>query len=175
MAVAKRLLCALWAFAAMPLAASETYSDAEVKAAFVLRFASYVQWPAGAAPEGTFVIAVLGRGEVAGQLQRLAGARPLHGLPVQVRNITRLADAAGAQVLFVESGSLRRVRSGLRAQAERGVLIVSDEPGGLATGSTINFLLADGRVRFEVALGAARREGFKISPELLSVAARVTE
>jgi hypothetical protein len=39
----------------------------------------------------------------------------------------------------------------------------------------INFLTADSRVRFEVALGTARRAGLGIGPELLSLAARVTE
>lgn len=169
------LLCALWALAGLPGAVADPYSDAEVKAAFVLRFAGYVQWPAAAAPERTFVIAVLGQGGMAGQLQRLAGARPLQGRAVQVRSIATAADAAGAQILYVESGALRRARGSLRPLAERGVLIVSDEEGGLAAGATINFLLADGRVRFEVALATARQAGLRISPELLSVAARVTQ
>jgi hypothetical protein len=39
----------------------------------------------------------------------------------------------------------------------------------------ISFRLADSRVRFEVALGTARAAGFRISPDLLALAVRVTE
>ena len=57
--------------------------------------------------------------------------------------------------------------------AGRPVLIVTDEEQGLEEGSTVNFMLVDHRLRFEVSLTAAGHSGLKISSELLSVAARV--
>jgi len=50
---------------------------------------------------------------------------------------------------------------------------VTDEDHGLDEGSTVNFMLVDHRLRFEISLTAATRSGLKISSELLSVAARV--
>ena len=159
--------------AALPVIAANVYPEASVKAAFVLRFADYVEWPQ--APERNFVIAVLGRGDMAASLQELA-TRPAHGRPVQVRRIRHAEDARDAQILFVgndhRSGSLRAV---LQAVSRRGVLIVTEEEAGIESGSTINFLVADGRVRFEISAGAASRAGLKVSSELLGVAARVVE
>jgi hypothetical protein len=171
-----KMLCTLWALAAAgPCAMADMYSDSSVKAAFVLRFAGYVEWPREAVPERQFVIAVLGNGDIAEHLQRLAADRVLHGRAVQVRRITAIEEARGAQILYVGSGQQRRLRAGRKALANSSVLIVSDLEQGLASGSMINFLLADNRVRFEVSLDAARRANLRISADLLSVAAKVTE
>lgn len=150
--------------------AAEAYSDTAVKAAFLLRFAEYVEWPA--VPQEEFVIAVLDDAGMVGQLRGFA-TRPLHGRPVRVRAVNSLAAARGAQILYVGSGGREELRSLPRTGPPPGMLVVSDIRQGLAQGSTINFLDAEGRVRFEVSLEPASRAGLKISAELLSVAARV--
>lgn len=165
------MLCALGMIAgAATCLAAHPYPESSVKAAFLLRFAQYVEWPAP--PEGDFVIAVLGRGDMAANLQQLA-TRPMLGRPVQVRRIRTMAEARGAQILYVGTDQRRSLRA-LNTLPTRGLLVVSDEENGLSSGSTINFVLADGRVRFEVSLEAAHRAGLNVSADLLSVAARVT-
>lgn len=168
-----RVLAALCLLSASGVQAAErAYPETSVKAAFLLRFAEYVQWPAP--PAGDFIIAVLDRSDMAGQLQQLAG-RPLLGKPVQVRSIRTPEEAAGAQILYVGAYRMRNLRTALQTSAGQGLLVVSDQEDGLANGSAINFLLANGRVRFEVSLQAARRAGLGISAELLSVASRVAQ
>ncbi|HWL61551.1 MAG TPA: YfiR family protein [Steroidobacteraceae bacterium] len=150
--------------------AAEAYPDTAVKAAFLLRFAEYVEWPA--APPEEFVIAVLDTTGMAAQLREFA-TRQLHGRPVRVRAVNSFAAARGAQILYVGSSGREELRSLSRTGSPPGMLIVSDVRQGLAHGSTINFLDADGRVRFEASLESASRAGLKISAELLSVAVRV--
>jgi hypothetical protein len=53
------------------------------------------------------------------------------------------------------------------------VLLVTEWPGALEQGSMINFLLSDGRVRFEVALDKADAGRLRISSRLLAVAVSV--
>jgi hypothetical protein len=53
------------------------------------------------------------------------------------------------------------------------VLVVTNEEGGLDSGSTVNFLLIDQRVRFEISLDAAESSSLKVASELLAVAIRV--
>ena len=171
-------LSPLWALAltlAAPCVVADTYPDTAVKAAFVLRFAGYVEWPPHAAPQRELVIAVYGNDDMVESLQRVAADRLLQGRTVQVRKATSLGDARGAQILYVDGRHQRRLRTARETLADSGVLIVTDGPQGLASGSVISFLLADNRVRFEVALDAARKAGLRISPELLSLAVRVTE
>lgn len=167
------ILLALWAWtAAVPGHAVQIDSESGQKAAFVLRFAGFVEWPPGADSE-IFRIAVLGDTAVAGDLEELADGRQVGGRPVRVSRVTSVSAARDAQVLVVGSAHGPRLHDLLEPLAGHSVLVVTAENGALAAGSAINFLQHEDRVRFEVSLPAARRMGLRVSSELLSVAARV--
>lgn len=148
-------------------------SEDSVKAAFLYRFTDYVEWPAPALQGTQFTIAVLDDPGVAADLEHIITGHQVKGRTAQVKLIHRTKEAAAAQIIFLGAGdpdAHRRFISGLTGQP---VLIVTDEDRGLEEGSTVNFMLVDHRLRFEISLTAAARAGLKISSELLSVAARV--
>jgi hypothetical protein len=151
---------------------AETFSVDAVKAAFLYRFASYVEWPADS-PEQPFVIAVAGNEDVAQQLEELLPRVKVRGKAAQVRRVTRVADLDGTHILYVGPEQLSRTRSLRAAALERPVLIVTDDSRGLDAGAVINFVEASRNVRFEISLIAADRARLKIDSALLSVAARV--
>ena len=68
---------------------AQVFSADAVKAAFLHRFASYVEWPPEALGAGPFVIAVTGAEEVAGNLDELLPRMTLQGRRAEVRRITR--------------------------------------------------------------------------------------
>jgi hypothetical protein len=154
-----------------PVRAAE-YSEDAVKAAYLYRFAGYIDWPERglAAP---FTIDVLGSPRVARELRRLLPGHPIQGQVAQVREITDRRDLGNAQILYVAAGHADLVRSLPPQATGTSMLVVTDEEDGLSTGSTLNFLTVDRNVRFEVSLTAAQRSGLKISSELLGVAIRV--
>jgi hypothetical protein len=166
-------MCAL--AASVPGYTANVYSEDSVKAAFLLRFAGYVEWQQRADPGPDFVVAVLGADDVVRHMETLATGRQVLGRPVRVRRISSVAQARDAHIVYL--GNLRgeRLRAALRTLGDRDVLVVTDDEHGLAGGGAINFLRADNRVRFEVSLGAARRAQLRISSDLLSVAVRVTQ
>jgi len=75
-------------------------------------------------------------------------------------------------LLFVGGLDAGRVGRMVRA-AGNAMLVVTECDGGLQQGSAINFRIVDERVRFDVALDAAERNGIKLSSRLLTVANRV--
>jgi len=160
-------------FAAEPAHGGDVYSEEAVKAAFVLRFSSYVIWPEPPAAGAAFRIAVLGDVAMTSRLQALAENRRVGGRAIEVIPISNVSEARDAQVLYIgnrRSGSLPAL---LRNLGKREVLTITDTANGLEAGSVINFLIVDQRVRFEVSMEAARRAGLRISSALLSVAVRV--
>ncbi|MDQ2640805.1 MAG: YfiR family protein [Pseudomonadota bacterium] len=169
----QRALFTLGLMAAVTAAlAAQAFPETGVKAAFLLRFAEYVEWPA--APQGPFVIAVLGRDGMAEHLRTLAG-RTLHGRPVEIRAVTSITNARGAHVLYVARGSRSDLRALQRNGPLHGTLVICDEEDGLERGGIINFRTVQGRVRFEVSLQGARQANLKVSADLLSVALRVIQ
>jgi hypothetical protein len=168
----------LWASLAVLLAAPRAHAQLEyepdaVKAAYLYRFAAYVQWPSEAMAQSNFTIAILCGEQIAEQLRPVVAGHVINGLPAQVRQLRRLSEVDGAQMLYVGPSCSRELAVSLSALAARPILIVTDAEGGLQDGATINFISVSQHIRFEVSLAPAQRSGLKISSELLSVAARV--
>lgn len=148
---------------------------AQVKAAYIYRFAEYIEWPPAAFADDAapLVIAVVDADQVAAELNQLRLTRQIKGRGVTVRTL-RAGDPAGAiQVLYVGAQDGARVKRTLEAAATQGVLAITDGAGTLAAGSAISFVPIDNRIRFDVSLAHAERSGLKISARLLAVAHKI--
>jgi hypothetical protein len=153
-------------------AQTAVFSVDAVKAAFLHRFASYVEWPADA-PAGPLIIAVTGADEVAAQLDALLPRVTVRGRAPQLRRVTKPADLEGVHILYVGPKGLSRTRALRAAALKLPILIVTDDKDGLDAGAVINFFESARNVRFEISLVAADRARLRIDSALLSVAARV--
>jgi len=150
-------------------------SERSIKAAFLYKFLSYVEWPptAFAQPDAPIVIGVMGTDEIAAELVQVIGNRTVNNRPVVVRRMREADNLAGLHVLFIGHIEPARVASIARAAQQRAILTVSDVPGALDHGVMIDFVLLEGRVRFDIALDAAEKAGLRVSSRLLAVAREV--
>lgn len=146
----------------------EATEDA-VKAAFLHRFTSFIEWPAQARAKDNIVIGVLNADGVESELSRYVAARKS---PIAVRRIETFDEIQGVHVLFIgarENSRLPKVIASLRNVP---ILVVTEAPDGLERGAMINFVTTD-RVQFEVAVPNAAKAGLHLNARLLSVAIRV--
>jgi hypothetical protein len=162
-------------------------SERTIKAAFLFKFAEYVDWPPapvqpvdspfGNAPvepaDSPFVFGVLGSGALADDLLRMTVDRTVDQRPIRVRRLTPDDVIDDLQVLFIaadQKGNLDELLSSARG---RPILTVTESEGALANGSVINFTVNGERVRFEVSLDAAQVNSLRLNSRLLAVAERV--
>jgi hypothetical protein len=156
-----------------PLSAADSHSEDAVKAAYLYRFAGYVDWPEPGSANTLFIIDVIGSPGVARELRHLLTGHLINNRTAQVREISGMRGFGAAQMVYVAAGRAYLIRRLVPGPSHPSMLLVSDEAEGLNEGSTLNFLSVDRSVRFEVSLTAADRWGLKISSELLGVAIRV--
>ncbi len=176
----RRLRCALGciglvAVAGLSLAqVAPAPTESAVKAAFLLKFASFVEWPAGALarPEHPLVIGVSGDDEVAADLEQLAAGRKVDGHPVVVKRLPEGSPAAGSHIVFLGGRRDSKLREAIDALTGP-VLVVTEQTDGLRLGAVINFMVAGGRVRFTASLASADARNLKLSARLLAVAQAV--
>ena len=149
--------------------------EVRIKAAFLSKFGDFVEWPPAAFRDaGTpFVIAVMGSADVAAELERVARSRVVQARPVAVRRLRRGERLEGVHVLFVGAAEEANLGEILAAAAGRPVLTVTESEGALEQGSMINFIAAEDKVRFDIALPAAELGQLRISARLLGVARKV--
>ena len=164
-------LCALLANAG-PASAQPVPSAraSAVKAAFLYKFAAFVEWPPGTfqRADQPLVIGVSGDGDVADDLEQLLAGRS-DTRPVSVRRVHDEASSSGVHVLFIASRREAQLRETLNA-VKGPVLLVTEQPGALRLGSVLNFSEENGRVRFGASLTSADARNLKLSARLLAVA-----
>jgi hypothetical protein len=149
---------------------AQASDEAHVKAAFLYNFAKFVEWPQQTfrSPEDPLTICIFGPSVVEPALREIArrkadGERRLH--------VTTVADgAAGCQILFVSATATGRAQAVLGEVRLKSVLTVGESAGFATGGGIINFIIEDGRVRFEINPTAAERAHVQVSSRLLSLA-----
>lgn len=134
----------------------------ELKALVVLRSLLFVEWPpAQLAPEQPLQLCLLDDGPLGRALLGMSGQQVgRHGLKVRQVGAGGLA---GCHVAVV--GAARDW-----GPVPESTLLVSDAPGMLQHGVMLNLQVEDGRVVFDIELGAVRRAGLDISAKLLRLA-----
>jgi hypothetical protein len=164
--------------AALLLAASSTaqvrdtpVAATTLKAAFLYKFAGYVEWPDAPGPaDAPITIGVAGADPFAAELVEITRGHTVAGRPINVRRMMVGDSFDGLQILFI-GGQARGGAHGLLADARsRPILTVTESAGALSEGSIINFTQDKDRVRFEISLYAAEQSQLKLNSRLLAVA-----
>lgn len=163
------------AFAAPAARAAELAPDKAsatlVKAAFLHKFASFVDWPQGSFPkaDSPLKIGVVGDAQIWHELADLSRHRDRDGRPVTVARLAPTDPLGGYHILYLRASSAARMAE-LLSSVPEGVLTVADFDGAHPKGSVMSFFLDEGRVRFGVSLEAANRQRLRLSSRLLAVA-----
>ncbi len=140
----------------------------ELKAAFIGKFAQFVQWPERRG--GEFRLCAIGRDPLQGALEKLVELTPIGGRPARFVEIGQPEQLAGCDMLFI-GRSVADELEPIKRHAERAtVLTIGDTPGFAARGVMINFVHQGGKIRFEINRQAARAAGLQISARLLKLA-----
>jgi hypothetical protein len=145
----------------------------QVKAAFLLNFTRFIEWPATAfADAGSpFTMCVLGKDPFARALDDVIEGETAGGRKLSIRRINEPPAPRACQIVFIDAGDkdLRKIISALGP----GVLTVGEGAGFVREGGIIGFVIDNRRVRFDINQSAADRAELKLSSKLLSVARAV--
>ena len=167
------LAAVLVAIGAPPARAADSAIIKQVKAAYLFKFASYVEWPSGvfSTDDDPIVVAVIGDEDLAAEIERVVAGKQVRGRPVVVRTLSSATEVSGVQMLFfggVSNLVRERVLDAVRTEP---VLTVSDERGvGGRGGTMIRFVTVEQRIRFAVAMEPIRASGVHVSALMLSAA-----
>ena len=148
--------------------------ETQVKAAYLFKFAGFVEWPEGsfARPDSPILIGVAGNDALADQLELLVAGRNVAGRTLTVRRVKRGEPLGGVHILYLgarERGSADLLDA-VRGQA---VLTVSDAGDGAPACCMISFVMEQDRLRFDVALKQVNASRLRISARMLAAAHRV--
>ncbi|MES2822390.1 MAG: YfiR family protein [Pseudomonadota bacterium] len=159
---------------ALSVWAVDGLTETQIKAAYLSKFAAYVEWPASAFsdPDTPITIGVMGAEEIAKELHYITKERTVNDRVVQVKSLELGDSLTDVQILYVGQQDEVRLKRLLESLQSMPILTITASPVRYA-GSVINFIPVANHIRFEVSVTQAEQKSLKISARLLSVAQKI--
>jgi hypothetical protein len=162
-------LIATWLIAGVSATAAEVSKEYQVKAAFLLNFAQFIQWPATAfaTPEAPIVIGVLGEDPFGSALDQTLEGESINGRQLVVKRSQKIEDLKICQMVFIATGEKDRLADIMKAVHDTSIVTVGETDQFVKSGGNINLYMENGKTRFEINTDEAQRKGLKVNSQLL--------
>jgi len=177
------------------VSAAALRSKYETKAGYLLNFAEFIEWPAGAFPnaKSSIILGVVGKDPFGAELDKLQG-KTVNGRTLEIKRFKgalefrgeatpgrrqddlaakqakKLAEMKSCHILFITSSEKNFLPQTLKPFRGTSVLTVGETDSFVREGGIITFVDSENSVQLEVNLAAAEQARLKISSKLLSLA-----
>lgn len=153
-------------------ALGQSASEDQVKAAYLFNFAKFVEWPATAfeKTDSPMNFCVMGRGAVIDELDSSVRGKNINGHSIIIRHIHGAEESKQCHLAFLAAGTGKQQQKFVEATKGAPILLVAEAAGFARAGGTINFLMEEGRLTFEININTAESSHLKISSKLLALA-----
>ncbi|MGE4063037.1 MAG: YfiR family protein [Rhodospirillaceae bacterium] len=145
-----------------------------IKAAFLVKFGEFVQWPAQAfqASGGVFNICIVGDPSFAAIVGAAVQNETVAGRKVSAHGLAGITADSACHIAYLAGSAAQPPAEALRVLAGKPVLTVTDESRGPNAGM-VHFMIRNNRVRFAIDDAAAAAGGLTLSSALLNIAVSV--
>jgi hypothetical protein len=153
--------------------AAQTSLEYEVKAAFLYKFAGFVNWPAPMNAMPALGLCVVGEDPFGPLLDEVVRGQTIAGRPIEVRRFATAQPGIPCHVAYLSGSPAQSVQGAISALRGQPVLLVTDEGRSPAQKGIIHLLVRQNRLRFEIDDGLAAENHLTLSSKLLSLATTV--
>lgn len=167
--LARSLALAISLVLATPSTFGEVTSESQLKAAYLVNFLKYVEWPG---TRITINICLFGRDSLGPYLANYEG-RQIAGRELRIRRVSSPEQLADCQELFIPETEEARISAVLRWVDKQAILTVSDSETFTRDGGAIALIRNEGRLQFDINNDAINRANLKASSQMLRLARQI--
>lgn len=138
----------------------------ELKAAIVLNFLRFAEWPRSESTN-SITVGVYGRSSFAQVLRRTLEGKAVNNRALHVVELKYPTELQSCDAIYFATTKETDVRQILNSPQGANALSIGESKDFLQLGGAVNLLVIDGRMSFEVDLAALDRTGVAISSKLL--------
>lgn len=142
------------------------------KSLFIYNFTKSINWPTDY-QQGDFVIAVVGKDGTYEELQKLAASKNVNQQPLQIIQLNNLSEVPKAHIVYVSPTKNGMLASVVNYYKNKPTLVVCQKEKGCSEGASINFLLMDGKLKYEICPNNITSKELALSPKLTSLGIEV--
>ena len=153
-----------------------TAVEYKIKAAFLLNFAKFINWPDGSFPgDGqSFKICVLGDNPFGTALDAIE-SRTIANRKIDLCYVDDVQQAVDCHLLFISGSEKNNLHNIFNVLDGHSIITVSDIHGFAEFGGIIEFVTKDNKLAFIINLAKAREQGLEIHSALLNLATEVIQ
>ena len=142
-------------------------SQEKIYSVYILNFVKGIEWPV--APTNKFIIGVLSYPPLAAELNQTFSTVKIKNHAIEIREYASAEEIGACQMIFVPSCKVRSFDKVLAKIGTTPTLIVSNKMDMVKRGAGVNFILVDGKPKYEINCKAIEKRGLKISATVKSM------
>ncbi len=142
----------------------------KLKAIFIYNFTRYFEWPEKM-KTGNFIIHLVGTSSAMNhELNKMANGKMIGNQKLEIKSGTTFDASSNAHIIFLLPDASELLKDVVSKLKGKGTLVITEKAGLAKVGSTINFVIADNKQKFEYNKKNAEKFGLKTNEELKSLA-----
>jgi len=154
----------------LSLLAFDSYSQyARLQSGYIYNFCKYIEWEE-AYQTGDFIIGVIGDSPIIPELRKLASAKKINNQKIVIREYANANEILQCHIIFIPKDKSNNIKEIKNKVSSFCTLLISEKKGLAKAGSAINFVIIDGKLKFELNKSNATKYGIKVSSTLESLA-----
>jgi hypothetical protein len=172
-------------FCAMPLAAlmslasgsptraqSSPSVEYQVKAAFLLNFAKFIEWPRNAFQDEKtpITVCIFRYDPFDGALDEIIRGKSINNRELLARRVGEIPELKSCQLIFVSEREEKRLPEIMNSLKGASALVVGEGGDFAERGGSVQFFLENNRMRFAINVDAIERARLTVSSKLLLLA-----
>lgn len=138
------------------------------KALFMYNFTKYLEWPESER-QGDFVIAVLGESALIGELKIIAEKKKVGFQPIVVQKVSSPEQLAKCHIVYIPESKTNQLNAIKSKLGSSSTVIIADNPGAIAKGAGINYVVNSGKQVFEISKTNLEKQNIKVGADLLTL------
>ena len=146
----------------------------KIKAAFVYNFTKYIEWVDDDTTD-SFEIGIIGDSDIIFPLQEIAEKELINNKKIEIKHFQNVQDINVCYILFISASEKSQLQNILKKIENKNILTISDSIGFAHEGVSINFIIVDGKIKFEINNSSIDQAGLQVSSQLLKLAILVEE
>jgi hypothetical protein len=169
--ILKYSLLLILAFSCLGFGKMQNYdTNSKLKAAFLYNFTKYFDWP-DKMKSGNFIINVIGNNTgINGELNKMASSKQVGNQKIEIKSSSSIDGSIRPHIIFILNESSDLLKEISKKYKGKGALIVTEKGGLAKSGSAINFVAIDSKLKFEYSKTNAVKAGLKASDGLNGLA-----
>lgn len=166
------LLCFLGTLG--PVRAEEITQEYKLKAAFLVNFSRFINWPEQSFEPGqqAFTICIVGKNPFGSTLHAVEGQK-INGRILRIVVADSFQKLPQCHMLYISRSEKNDLNALLSRTAQQPVVTVSDIPGFVNDGGSIEFVTKEDRLSFVINNSVLKKRGIQANASMLDLAASV--